>query len=198
LVDLERQAKLQTVGTALGLIVLVAVGAWLLGKFIAADDNSQSEATPTTATSPIDPEAEVKAEIEDAYRAYLAMEERLLLAPNPDDPEIPERATGPALEHFKKALARDIEKGQIIRVGPTSSQTILSIEVTGDQATLRACFVDESGLFDAATGDEIEPMHTGTEIDTTVLVRDGERWRVSERRAPAEGEVWDGVSTCEQ
>jgi hypothetical protein len=197
-VDLERRAKLQTVGTALALIVSVAVGGWLLGKVIAADDNSQSEAAATTTTAPVDPKAEVEAEIEDAYRAYLAMEERLLLAPNPDDPEIPQRLTGRSLAHIREVLADYAAKGQIIRVGPATSQTILSIEVTGDQATLRACFVDESALFDAATGTAIEPMDVGTEIDTTVLVREGGTWRVSERRSPAEGEVWEGATTCDQ
>jgi hypothetical protein len=198
-VDLERRAKLQTVGTVVALIVLVAAGGWLLGKVIAADDNSRSEAAATTTTTaPVDPEAATKAEIEEAYRAYLAMQIRLQLAPNADDPEIPRRAAGTTLNRIRSALADLASKGQVIRVGPATSQTILSIDVTGDQATLTACFVDESGVFDAATGAEIVPMHIGTEIDRTVLEREGGTWRVSSRKAPNEGEVWEGETTCDR
>jgi hypothetical protein len=191
-VDLERRAQLQTVGTVLALIVLVATGGWLLGMVIAADDNSLSEAAATT-TAPVDPEAE----IEDAYRAYLAMETRLVAAPDPDDPEIPERATDETFERLRAALADLAAKGQVIRVGPASSQTILSIEVSGDEATLRACYVDESGVFDAVTGAEITPMQVGTAVDTTVLERDGDTWRVALRKVPAEDEHWDGATTCD-
>jgi hypothetical protein len=190
-VESERRELVQTMSLAIVMILLVAAGWWLWGKVVQADDNAMSEAAATT-TTPADPEAEV----EQAYRAYLAMEARLVAAPDPNDPEIPERATGRALARLKDALAEDVQKGQVIRVGPATSQTILSIEVMDDHATVRACFVDESGLFDAANGAEIVPMHTGTAIDTAVLEREGGMWRVSLREVPAADEHWEGATSC--
>jgi hypothetical protein len=195
-VESERRELVQTMGLAIVMILLVAAGWWLWGKVVQADDNAKSEAAATT-TTPADPEAATKAEIEDAYRAYLAMQERLLQAPDPDDPEISQRATGSTLTRLRAGLADYAAKGQVIRVGPATSQMILSIDVSGDQATVRACYVDESGLYDAATGAEIQPMHVGTAIDTTVLQRDDGTWRVSRRAVPAADEHWEGATTCD-
>jgi hypothetical protein len=195
-VDLERRARLQTVGTVLGLVVLVGAGGWLLGMVIAADDNSQSEAAATTTTAPPDPDAAVKAEIEDAYRAYNAMVERLALAPDPEDPELPQRATGRALDRIIELMKDLVASGDVGRLGPTRSQTILTIEVTADTATLRACLVDESGRYDAATGEAIVPMMVGTIIDTATLERSDGTWRVSAIKNPGPDERWEGVSTC--
>jgi hypothetical protein len=191
-----RQARRREFRQMFGLVVvftlLAAGGWWVWGKVTQADDNSQSAASGTT-TVPADVEADVEA----AYRAYLAMHVRLEGAPDPDDPEIPQRATGRTLARLKTVLADDVASGRVIRVGPAWSQTILSIDVDGDQATLRACYVDESGVFDAATGAILEPTRVSTSIDTTLLERDGGVWRVSYRQPPAADEQWEGVTTCD-
>ncbi len=172
--------------------LLAAGGWWLWGKVTAADVNSRSEASATT--TPADAEAEVEA----AYRAYIAMQERVEAAPDPDDPEISERATGRTLDRLRQAMADYAARGQAVHVGAATKQTILSIDVSGDRATVRVCFVDESGVFDVATGAEIVPVHTGTSIDTTELERTAGAWRVSSRRPPAADEQWEGVTTCDQ
>jgi hypothetical protein len=195
-VDLERRAKLQTLGTVLGLVVLVGAGGWLLGMVIAADDNSQSEAAATTTTAPPDPDAAVKAEIEDAYRAYNAMVERLLQAPDPNDPELQQRATGAALDRLVTGFADLVTTGDVGRFGPTRSLTVLTIDVAGDSATVRACLVDESGRYDAVTGEAVVPLMVGTFIDTATLERDEGAWRVNSIKNPGPDERWDGVSTC--
>ncbi len=46
----------------------------------------------------------------------------------------------------------------MIRGGPDDNQTILSVSVDGDTATLSVCYVDQSGVYDAATGAELVPM----------------------------------------
>jgi hypothetical protein len=190
----QRRETRQMVGLVVLFTLIAAGGWWVWGKVTQADDNSQSAASPT-ATAPVD---DVEAEVEAAYRAYIAMGQRLVAAPNPDDPEIPERTTGSALARVKAVLADDLARGHVIRTGPASSQTILSIDVDGDQATLRACFVDESGLFDAATGAEIEPVRIVTAIDTVVLQRESGAWRVSNQKTPAADEQWEGATTCER
>jgi hypothetical protein len=163
-----------------------------------ADDNSRSGASATTTTAPAVPEARDKSEIEDAYRSYIAMLTRLAEAPDLDDPEIPRRATGAAADDLRSAIATSIADGTIIRSGPTTSQTILSIEVSDDEATLRACFVDESGAYRAATGDEVRPMAINTSVDNVRLQRVSGRWLVSVRELPGPDESWEGTSTCAQ
>jgi hypothetical protein len=191
-VDLERRAKLQTVGGTVAAIVLVAAGGWLLGKFLAADDDSQSEAAATTTTAPADP----KAEVEQAYRAYNAMVDRLFAAPDPDDPQITQLATGDARDQLVSALSAFVATGDVAHFGPTRSLTILTIDVSGDEATVRACFVDESGRYDAATGEAIEPMRVATIVDTTSLVRHDGIWQVSFVKDPGADEQWLGVHEC--
>jgi hypothetical protein len=189
----QRHETLQMIGMVV-LFTLIAAGTWWVwGRVTQADDNSRSAASPNTT-----PTADVEAEVEAAYRAYVAMQERVQAAPDPDDPEIPERATGSTLERLRQALADYAARGQAVRVGPATRQTILSIEVSGDRATVRACYVDESGVFDVTTGAEVVPVRIGTSIDTTVLERTGDVWRVSSRRPPAADEQWEGVTTCEQ
>jgi hypothetical protein len=125
------------------------------------------------------------------------MHVRLEAAPNPDDPEIPERATGRTFDRLRTALAQDLAAGRVIKVGPAWSQTILSIDIAGEEATLRACYVDESGVFDATSGAVIEPTRISTSIDTTLLEREGGVWRVSYREPPAADQQWEGVTTCD-
>jgi hypothetical protein len=195
-VETDRSPILKTILLAAAVVVLAAGVAWLWAKVTEADDNSKSEASPTT--TPGDPEAEVKADVEAAYRAYLAMETRLTSAPDPDDPEIPERATGRTLDSLRATLADYAAKGQVIRVGPASAQTILSVEVAGSQATVTACYVDESGVFDAATDAAVVPTRIYTSIDRTTLERVDGVWRVSLRTAPQDDELWEGVTTCDR
>jgi hypothetical protein len=189
----QRRETRQMVGLVVLFTLIAAGGWWAWGTVTQADDNSQSAASPTTTARVNDVEAEVEA----AYRAYLAMHVRLEAAPNPDDPEIPEHATGRTLAHLKSVLAEDVAAGRVIRVGPAWSQTIMSIDVTGNQATLTACYVDESGVFDAASGAVIEPTRISTSIDTTLLEREGGRWRVSYRQPPDADEQWEEVTSCD-
>jgi hypothetical protein len=191
----HKQARRHDDRQLVGLVVLftlLAIGGWWLwGKVTQADDNSKSAASATTTVPP-----DVEAEVEAAYRAYNAMVFRLLLAPDPYDPELPERAAGASLDRLVAALTELVETGDVARYGPTRSLTILTIEVAGDEATLRACSVDESGRFDAATGAEVVPMYVATIIDTVSLERRDGVWRVSAVKNPAPDERWEGVSTC--
>jgi hypothetical protein len=191
----HKQARRHDDRQLVGLVVLftlLAIGGWWLwGKVTQADDNSKSAASATTTVPP-----DVEAEVEAAYLAYLAMVERLIQAPAVDDPEIMMRATGAAADDLRSSLAEHIANGTLVRIGPATSQTILSIERSGDQATLRVCFVDESGTYDAATGAEVEAMTINTSIDTARLERLDGTWRVSLRTIPGPDEHWEGVSTC--
>src|SRR5262249_31127225 len=106
------------------------------------------------------------------------------------------RATGVALDNLRSALAKSVADGTLNRIGPTTHQTVLSVDVWGDEATLRACFVDESGSYDAASGAVVEPMRIMTSIDTVRFQRVDGAWLVSSRQAPAPGEMWEGVTSC--
>jgi hypothetical protein len=188
----EHRERAQKLATAAVAVLLVAAGGWLLGKVIEADDNSKSEASGATTTAPIDPEAEV----EQAYRAYNAMVDRLAQAPDPNDPELSQRATGRARDRIVELMNDLVSTGDVARLGPMRSQTVLTIEIAGGTATLRACLVDESGRYDATTGEAVVPMTVGTIIDTATLDHTGGTWRVSAIKNPGPDERWEGVSTC--
>jgi hypothetical protein len=188
----QRHETRQMVGLVLLFTLIAAGGWWAWGKITQADDNSKSEASATTSA----PSAQAEADIEAAYRAFIAMIGRVVQAPDPDDPELPMRATGVALDGLRSSIARSLAEGTIIRPGPATSATVLSIEVSGDTATLRACFIDESTAYVAVTGAVVEPTTIVTIVDTVELEREGDTWLVSRRETPGPDERWNGVNTC--
>src|ERR671911_1658895 len=96
--------RLRTVGAA-----AVACALLVLSSGCGDDDGeaadegttSTSETTIASTTTTQDPEAEVEA----AYLAYWEMAERLLAAPDPDDPEIAQRVIGSARAKLVDSLA---------------------------------------------------------------------------------------------
>src|ERR1044072_7603705 len=67
-----------------------------------------STSTTVATTTTVAPEAEVKA----AYLAYWKMVAGLAAAPDPNDPELEQRATDPVLSAFKDELVTRIAEGR--------------------------------------------------------------------------------------
>src|SRR5918994_5705071 len=90
--------RLRTVGAAAVACALLVLSPGCGGDDGEAADEgtttSTSETTVASTTTTQDPEAEVEA----AYLAYWEMQQRLAEAPNPSDPEVRQRTTGPALD----------------------------------------------------------------------------------------------------
>jgi hypothetical protein len=149
---------------------------------------SESTASPTTPTTR-SPESEV----EEAYLAYWEMGERLLEAPDPDDPEIAQRAIDPARGQMVDSLTTLKARDQAVQRGPEYAHNVLSVHVTGETATVRDCVVDDGAVISVVSGATVRERVTTVLLETT-LRRDGARWRVS---AIDQRDSWEGASTCD-
>ena len=141
-----------------------------------------------TTTSTLSPEAEVEA----AVMAYEAMASRLIQAPDPNDPEIAERATGENRSHLEAHLQELVALGRAGQLGPNTRQTVLHTEVSGDQATVEVCSVDDGVLIEVATGRVLND-DVVTDHSVVTLERSDGAWLVAQRSRIA---TWDGVTDC--
>jgi hypothetical protein len=158
----------------------------------AADDGtttSTSETTIASTTTTQDPDAEVEA----AYLAYWEMQQRLAEAPNPSDPEVRQRTTGPALDKLIDSLTTMRSMGQTLRFGPRYSHKVTSVDLQDDRATVRDCAVDD-GARVTENGEETS-LQLSTSLLETTLVDQGGDWLV---QSISELKSWDGATSCEQ
>lgn len=134
--------------------------------------------TTTTPTPPPTPEDEVSA----AYlRATDAMA-RAFTTSNPDDPDLAQTQTSPALDDLRKVLLDRQTDGQVLRYpgGTPPSQVISTVVLTSEfEAILEVCIVDNAQLVDRATGsvldDDVVSRHHEVHMvraDATWLIRE--------------------------
>lgn len=167
-----------------GLLLGIVVGPAACGN----DDDSSDDPPPTTTTP--DPESEV----ESAYLAYWEMGSRLLEAPDPDDPEIPERASGEALADLVAGLDALRSANLHSELGPQYSHDVIDIKVESEgRAVVDDCAVDDSRLVDAATGEVVE-QSVVTELLRVTMHLQGERWRAD---SSTRVDAWEGAVECQ-
>lgn len=153
-----------------------------------SNDDEPPDATPRSTTTTLSPEQEVEA----AYLAFAEMGARLLQEPNPNDPEIAQRATGQAREDLVNGLASLQESNQRYELGPQYGQQVLSMSVGRDQADAEVCVVEDSRRLDATTG-EVLAQGVTTAKWAVRLLHTGQQWFVDEI---TELENWDGEVEC--
>jgi hypothetical protein len=175
--------------------VILALVAVLVGLVVTACQGNDDPDPPTDTSTTLDAEAAAEEEVRQAYRDFLAMTFRNAEAPDPADPAIAEHATGDVRANLERAAARDRDRGIVIRGGPEDRQTILTVSVDGETATLSVCYVDQSGVYDAATGAELVPMEIVTTLDTVGMVRESGAWKVRSIENSEEAK-WAGVHDC--
>lgn len=141
-----------------------------------------------TTTTTLSPEAEVEA----AVMAYEAMASRLIQAPDPNDPEIAQRATGENRSHLEAQLQELVALGRAGELGPNTRQTVLHTEVSGDRATVEVCSVDDGVLIEVATGRVLND-DVVTDHSVVTLERADGVWLVAQR---SRIEQWEGVTDC--
>jgi hypothetical protein len=155
------------------------------------DGREADEHDPTTTAPNDDPSTDdptttapsVEAEVEAAYLAYLDMSDRLAREPNPQDPEIDERATGPARDMLVTSLTRMNEEGVHIEFGPSYSHDIVNVEVSGETAIVTDCFTDEGFRVHDAAGERIEFPATQALHEVSMSSADG-TWLVQSVTKP--------------
>ena len=172
-----------------GLTLAIVAGGLLVGNALLSRDDDPPAAASTTTT------ADPKGEVEQAFRAFNTMVDRLEQAPDPDDPEIARVTTGVTRTNFERSLAKRKTDGVIVKIGPQARQTVRSTTVSGNTATMSVCFVDQSGTFDAATGAPRSPMQITANPSSVLLVREDGVWKVS--RVRQVGESKPGASSCD-
>jgi hypothetical protein len=151
------------------------------------DDDSSSSTDRTTTTQ--SPEAEVEA----AYLAFWDTAVRLAESPDPNDPDIEQRASGDALADLVDGLRALQTANQRTVSGPATTHDVLSVEIEEDTAHIDDCAVDESQLVDVTTG-QTKAEGTTTTRWAVTLVKTDAGWLVDQfNRVNA----WEGVVACE-
>jgi hypothetical protein len=179
--------RLRTVGAA-----AVACALLVLSSGCGDDDGeaadegttSTSETTVASTTTTQDPEAEVEA----AYLAYWEMAERLLGAPNPDDPEIARRVSGSARAKLVDSLATLRAQQERLEFGPDNSHRVVSVELGADEATVLDCIIDHGARISESTGQREEFAATPGLLEVAMAASQG-HWVIESISKPPEAEV---------
>lgn len=130
-----------------------------------------------------------------AYRAYWRMLERLSAEPDPTDPEIEKRATGSALGEVTDGLTTLQSLGRAARTGPQYSHQVLSVDISGKEAVVHDCAVDDSAVVDTSSGERLEGGTPATGLIEAALVRVGGHWKVAEVETLTTKE---GIASCDE
>jgi hypothetical protein len=176
---------------AIGLLVIAACSGG--GGGSAAPTTTSSHASTTTTTQATTTTTTVEDAVKTAYLAYWRMADRLLAAPDPNDPELTELAAEPLLSSLKDQLATSAATGHHTSVPPgrVATHRVDSVSVTQNSASLTECFVDGRVEF-GPNGEVIDDaLVTKTGDATMTLVLDA--WKVTDIRFVSRS---PGVSGC--
>jgi len=171
-----------------GLCLLAACSGGGSGSAAKTTTTVSSTTTTTVAvTTTTTPEDAVK----QAYLDYWKMSDRLSAVPDPNDPELAQRAAEPLLSFVRDNLSTEKAEGRTFTVpaGKPNDHRIQSVQISGSAATLTECFIDGRAELD----------HDGNVIDDSVfsklgsatLVQSGGVWLLTAvnftQRTPGDG-----------
>ncbi len=162
-----------------------------------AASSSAPTATPsaTPALSPASTADPAEAEVLAAYQAYwdtyVAANQS---PPTADYPDLARYATGEALRTVTESTSRFRAAGQVFRSPPDSivEHRTSVLEITGDTAKVRDCYIDDGWTETLATG-ERQGEGVGTRLIVADMVREDGSWKVA---YPANQRDWEGVAGC--
>jgi hypothetical protein len=152
------------------------------------DDDSDSTASDRTTTTQ-SPEAEVEA----AYFAFWDMAVRLAESPDPEDPEIAQRASGDALSDLLDGLQRLRDLNRHSEFGPLYEHDVLSVRVDRDSAVVEDCAVDDSRIVDGTSGAVVDESVVTERLQVTLARADDSMWRVD---SSTRSNAWEGAVEC--
>ena len=122
----------------------------------------------------------------DAYVAF--WNDGYLEAADPMDPTHPAlaaHATDGQLETLERAFLARQANGEVIR--GTLDLDPRVVAVVGDTATVRDCYLDNTGVYDAETGERHDTASGTRRLITATLVVEGETWKVSDLEQEGDG-----------
>ena len=122
----------------------------------------------------------------DAYVAF--WNDGYLAAADPMDPTNPAlaaHATGEQLETLESAFLARQANGEVIRGTLDLAPRVVS--VVGETATVRDCYLDNTGIYDAVTGERHDTATGVRHLVTATLVLEDETWKVSDLTQEGDG-----------
>lgn len=134
--------------------------------------------------------------VADAYVAAMdAINQAAAYPPNPNHPALFKTMAGELLVNSQKAVASLLTSGQSVVLPPNTAWEVevLSVAITGDDATIEACSHDDAQVVDSASG-AIVDSDTTTAKYRAGLTRIEGRWMARSRNELGK---WDGVRSCE-
>ncbi len=180
---------------------LLAAAVAVVGACNGGDDDASpttsglaTTTTPTSVATTATTAAEVEAEVTTAYLAYWDMYLRVNDPPNPDDPQIQQLTTGPALPALLEIINANLAQGFAIRApgGGAGEHVLSDMAVDGDTASLQDCVVDNLVVIRVTDGTVVND-NVATKLLDATLVREGGSWKVSDYIF---SQRWEGVAGC--
>lgn len=173
-----------------GVLVSALVALGIAGACADDDGSNAAEPTATTDSSVESTTTTVDADQDqDVLEAYIAFwNDGYLVAADPMDPTHPalaEHATGQQLETLERAFLARQQNGEVIRGTLDLAPRVVS--VVGDTATVRDCYLDNTGVFDAATGERHDTASGVRHLITATLVVEEGNWKVSDLAREGDG-----------
>jgi hypothetical protein len=151
--------------------------------------SERAETTTTAApTTTLSPDQQAEADVRAAYDAYRGMSERLASAPDPQDPEIDQRVSGPARDKLLDSLTTMQAQQERIEFGPSNSHRVVEVVVEGSTATVTDCVTDEGARVNDLTGERTEFPATAGLLVVTMKSGSG-GWLVTSISKPPAAEV---------
>jgi len=174
-----------------GVVVCLLVGALLLW---ACDDDSADDPSDDDGSDPTSTTLSQEDQVEAAYLAFWDMFVRLAQAPDPSDPEIPERSSGEIRQMLVDGLTMLQSLNRHSEFGPAYRHEVISVALQNDgTALVRDCAVDDSRLVESDTGQVVEEGVV-TELSEVTLIHGGLGWQADHS---ARLDAWEGAVECE-
>jgi hypothetical protein len=158
----------------------------------------RSPGAPTAGTSMTTSTTTAQIAVNEIVTRYIAYWEARFAAnegtPNPDDPSLPEYATGEQLQTAIKETRANLEHGLAFRRAedPSGIQRVPVVALDADRAVVQECVVADGVIVRRATG-EIVNNDVATHSVRGELVRVDGAWKVSSTRLI---QRWEGVTGC--
>lgn len=160
-----------------------------LGVLSACADDEGASTTTTASTSTDDSTTTPIGEDQQVLDAYISFwNDGYLAAADPMDPTSPAlaaHATGEQLETLERAFLARQTNGEVIR-GTLDLQPRV-VSVVGDTATVRDCYLDNTGVFDAVTGERHDTATGVRHLITATLVVEDNTWKVRDLEREGDG-----------
>ena len=167
----------------------IAIGAlaFLLGCSSGNDPKPAADGSASASASSASTSADaVNEQLLKDYRAFWI--DGYLVAADPMDPTsaaLTAHTTGTQLETLQRAFLARKTNGEVIRGTLDLAPRVVS--VVGAEATVRDCYLDNTGVFDAATGSRHDTPTGVRHLITATLQLDSGTWKVSDLKQEGDG-----------